>query len=164
MSSYKQRKLLSLIAASILPMTLLCSCASSLAEKEKEFEQRKADWEALNDSKGKVVYAIKDIPEGGTINEEQLEEKEISATKIPQDALTSASLCVGRNAKYGISQGQIVSQHDLAPQGASASTALVLPLSEEARKKLDDLAKSKNTTAPELAKQLLEEKLNSISK
>lgn len=164
MSSYQQKKLLSVIAASVLPMTLLCSCASSLAEKEKAFEQKKADWEALNDARGKVVYAIKDIPEGGTINEDQLEEKEISATKIPQDALTSASLCVGRNAKFGISQGQIVSQRDLAPQGAAASTAISMPLSEAARKKLEELAKARNTTTYELAKQLLEEKLNSISK
>jgi pilus assembly protein CpaB len=69
--------------------------------------------------KGKVVYTIKDIPEGQTIPTEALEEREIEQSKIPQDALTSASLAAGRVAKYGIPTGQIVSQHDLAPQGIS---------------------------------------------
>ncbi|HMO24215.1 MAG TPA: Flp pilus assembly protein CpaB, partial [Candidatus Melainabacteria bacterium] len=53
------------------------------------------------------------------IPSDALEEKEIEQSKSPQDALTSSSLAAGRVAKYGISQGQIVSQHDLAPQGIS---------------------------------------------
>jgi Flp pilus assembly protein CpaB len=90
-----------------------------MSQQEQELEAKKKDLEAKMSAKGKVVYAIKDIPEGQTIPSDALEEKEIEQSKIPQDALTSASLAAGRVAKYGISQGQIVSQHDLAPQGIS---------------------------------------------
>ncbi len=57
------------------------------------------------EAKGKVVYAIKDIPEGQTIPTEGLEERELEQAKIPQDAITSASLAAGRIAKYGIAFG-----------------------------------------------------------
>jgi len=90
-----------------------------MSQQEQELDAKKKDLEAKMSAKGKVVYAIKDIPEGQTIPSDALEEKEIEQSKIPQDALTSSSLAAGRVAKYGISQGQIVSQHDLAPQGIS---------------------------------------------
>lgn len=90
-----------------------------MSQQEAELEAKKKDLEAKMSAKGKVVYAIKDIPEGQTIPSDALEEKEIEQSKIPADALTSSSLAAGRVAKYGISQGQIVSQHDLAPQGIS---------------------------------------------
>jgi len=90
-----------------------------VSEQENQYKQQKADLEAKMSAKGKVVYTIKDIPEGQTIPTEALEEREIEQSKIPADAITSASLAAGRVAKYGISSGQIVSQHDLAPQGIS---------------------------------------------
>jgi pilus assembly protein CpaB len=90
-----------------------------VSEQEKTFQSKQQELEAKMSLKGKVVYAIKDIPEGATIPTEALEERELEQSKIPQDAITSASLAAGRVAKYGISSGQIVSQHDLAPQGIS---------------------------------------------
>jgi len=90
-----------------------------MSEQENAVKQQKAELEAKMNQKGKVVYTVKDIPEGQTIPTDALEEREIEAAKIPQDAITSASLAAGRVAKYGISTGQIVSQHDLAPQGIS---------------------------------------------
>jgi pilus assembly protein CpaB len=92
---------------------------SKLSEQDTQFKQKQADLEQRMNAKGKVVYTIKDIPEGQTIPTEALEEREIEQSKIPQDAITSASLAAGRVAKYGISSGQIVSQHDLAAQGIS---------------------------------------------
>ena len=80
-----------------------------------ELEAKRRDLEARMAAKGKVVYAIVDIPEGTLIRNNTLEEKELEFSRIPQDALTSSSLAAGRLAKYGISQGQIVSRHDLAP-------------------------------------------------
>jgi flagella basal body P-ring formation protein FlgA len=68
------------------------------------------------DRMGNVVYAVKDVPEGGTIEANALEEKQISASKLPLDALQSASEAVGQVAKYGIAAGQIVSRHDLQPK------------------------------------------------
>lgn len=83
--------------------------------KELEFEAKKRDLEVKMAAKGKIVYAIKDVPEDCVIPANALKETEIEMNKIPQDALTSSSLVVGRIAKYGISQGQILSQYDLAP-------------------------------------------------
>lgn len=84
--------------------------SQTLADKEREMNEK------LN-RMGTVVYCTKDVNEGTTIPADALEEKKIEASKIPQDALTTTSLATGRVAKYGISQGHIVSQHDLAPQG-----------------------------------------------
>ena len=63
--------------------------------------------------KGPVVYTIKDVPPGAVIGADAIEEKQIEAAKIPQDAVTSGSAAVGQVAKYGLSAGQIVSMHDL---------------------------------------------------
>ncbi len=90
-----------------------------ISEQTKTYEARKAELEQKANAKGKVVYTVKDIPEGQPIPSDALEEREIEQSKIPQDAITSASLATGRIAKYGILAGQIVSQHDLAPQGIS---------------------------------------------
>jgi pilus assembly protein CpaB len=90
-----------------------------VSEQEKTFNAKQAELETKMNQKGKVVYTIKDIPEGQTIPTEALEEREIEQAKIPQDAVASASLAAGRVAKYGIANGSIVSQHDLAAQGIS---------------------------------------------
>lgn len=102
-----------------LAVLITMMVTSGQQQQEAALKQKENDLIAKMSAKGKVVYAIKDIPEGSTIPVESLEEKEIEQAKIPQDALTSASLAAGRVAKYGIQTGQIVSQHDLAPQGIS---------------------------------------------
>jgi pilus assembly protein CpaB len=79
-----------------------------------------ADRENINrtaNAKGKIVRAVKDIQEGQTIASDALQESDIVQSKIPEDAITQPSLAVGRVAKYGIVQGAIISQHDIAPQG-----------------------------------------------
>lgn len=68
-------------------------------------------------AKGKVVYAIRDIPEGTSIPMDYLEERELEVGKIPVDSVSNASLVAGRVSKFGIVAGQLLSQHDLAPQG-----------------------------------------------
>jgi pilus assembly protein CpaB len=90
-----------------------------LSENEKALDAQKAAFEQKANAKGRVVYAVKDIPEGTAISADALEDREIEQSKIPQDAITSGNLATGRIAKYGIATGQIVSQHDLAPQGIS---------------------------------------------
>jgi pilus assembly protein CpaB len=84
-----------------------------------EFEKSKANLEAQQNAMGTVVVAVKDIPEGKPIASDFLEEKKIPSGKIPTDAITSGAMAAGRLTKYGITQGQIVSQHDLAPIGIS---------------------------------------------
>ncbi len=95
---------------------------------------------------GIVVYAIKDIPEGYEISNEALEERELSYSKIPQDAITSASLALGRNAKYGIAAGQIVSQHDIAPRTNTHKVSVDLTVQEYSE--VEELA-SRTDQAPE---------------
>ncbi len=73
--------------------------------------QRKAS------SKTKVVYAIKDIPEGNPIPADSVEEKEIELSRAPMDSVANSAMAIGRTAKFGLQTGQIVSTHDLAPQG-----------------------------------------------
>jgi pilus assembly protein CpaB len=102
-----------------LAVVVTMMVTGKVSESEKTFEARKAELEQKAMAKGRVVYTIKDIPEGQTIPSDALEEREIEQAKIPADAITSASLASGRVAKYGISTGNIVSQHDLAPQGIS---------------------------------------------
>jgi pilus assembly protein CpaB len=100
-----------------LAVVVTMMVTGKVSESETKYAQQVEEMKRKAEAKGKVVYAIKDIPEGQTIPTEGLEERELEQAKIPQDAITSASLAAGRIAKYGIASGQIVSQHDLAPQG-----------------------------------------------
>lgn len=92
------------------------NCISSI--KQGAADQTLAMESKLHE-KGKVVYALKDVPEGQVLSSDILEERPVEIYKIPPDALSSASLVSGRIAKYGISANSIISTHDLAPQGVS---------------------------------------------
>jgi hypothetical protein len=112
-------------------------------------------------TKGIVVIAKKDIQEGALIKIEAVEEKEILTDKIPQDAITSASLTENRIAKYGIQTGQIVSQHDLAPP---RTHFIYLDLPQNQIQKLRQLAHKKETTISELAAEIIEKRLSQLDK
>ncbi len=84
-----------------------------IREQETTYQAKQAELEAKMNAKGRIVYATKDIPEGSVVRADALEEREIEQSKIPQDAMTSASLVVGRKVKYEIGAGQIIGQHDL---------------------------------------------------
>ncbi|MBC7996752.1 MAG: Flp pilus assembly protein CpaB [Leptolyngbya sp.] len=84
-----------------------------------KYDDEIAKLKNANSAKAKIVYVIKDVPEGTTIGMEALEERELEVSKIPVDSIPSASLAAGRSTKYGVVSGQILSQHDLAPQGAT---------------------------------------------
>jgi hypothetical protein len=58
--------------------------------------------------------AIKDVAEGKEITSDAVEERPMLQCKIPRDGLTAVQLTTDKIAKYKISAGQIVSQHDLA--------------------------------------------------
>jgi len=83
-----------------LAVVVTMMVTGKVSEQEKTFQSKQAELEQKMNAKGKVVYTIKDIPEGQTIPTEALEEREIEQSKIPQDAITSASLAAGRVAKY----------------------------------------------------------------
>jgi len=90
-----------------------------LKTQEDDYRKKTDAMTAQMSAKSTVVYASKDIPEGQTIPSEALEERQIETAKQPQDAIPSASMAAGRVSKYGIAQGQIVSQHDLLPVAVS---------------------------------------------
>ena len=94
---------------------------SSESVRDKAFNDTLKDLERKNNAKTKVVYVIKDIADGQVITSEALEEKEIELARTPQDAVTNSTIAIGRTVKYGVSTGQILSTHDLAPQGISLS-------------------------------------------
>lgn len=81
----------------------------------EELEAKKKDLEEKMNAKGTVVYAIRDIQEGSVITAEALEQREIEQSKIPQAAVTQSSMAVSKKARYGVSQGQILSAYDLNP-------------------------------------------------
>jgi pilus assembly protein CpaB len=87
------------------------------SRRKTDYEDKVATLERKATQKAKVVYVTRDIPEGSVIAADALEEKEIEATRTPQDAITSSPIAIGRVVKYGVNSGQILSSHDLAPQG-----------------------------------------------
>ncbi len=90
-----------------------------LKKQEDDYKTKTDAMTAQMSAKSTVVYSIRDIPEGQTIPSEALEERQIDQAKQPQDAVVTSAMAAGRIAKYGIATGQIVSQHDLLPQGIS---------------------------------------------
>ncbi len=111
-----------LIAAIVtLAFVVAWMVTSKISSGEQVYAEKQKELDAKYSAKATVVYAIKDIPEGQTIPSEALEERQIEQSKVPADALTTASLASGRVTKYGVANGQIVSQHDLQPQGQNLS-------------------------------------------
>lgn len=102
-----------------LAVSVTIAFTSTEAGRNAEYTSKIQDLERHNMAKAKVVYVVKDIPDGQIITADALEEKEIELTRAPQDAVTSSTMAIGRTAKYGVMMGQILSSHDLAPQGIS---------------------------------------------
>jgi len=101
---------------------------SYLDVKDREYKDRlRVAEDKLKSNDARVVYLAKDIPEGTPIASDALVEKQIPLSRVPQDAITSPSLATGRIAKYGLTEGQILSQHDLAPIGISMGFESRLP-------------------------------------
>jgi flagella basal body P-ring formation protein FlgA len=60
-----------------------------------------------------VFYCLQNVSPGVVIKSADIDERSISSTKIPEDAITKKSQAVGHKAKYGISCGQIISVDDI---------------------------------------------------
>lgn len=106
--------LLSIIGLAVV-VTLMVT--QSIDNQKRVYDEKERQLHEKLNAKGKVVYVIKDVAEGQTIPSEALEERDVELAKVPLDAITSSSLAAGRVAKYGISSGNIISQHDLAQIG-----------------------------------------------
>jgi pilus assembly protein CpaB len=108
-----------LLIVVVLAVGVSIMVTNKLNEQQKVADAQRMEYEQKLNAKAKVVYAVKDIPEGQAIDSSAIEERDIDQSKMPIDAIQSSSLAAGRVAKSGIPANQIVSQHDLAPQGAS---------------------------------------------
>ena len=62
---------------------------------------------------GTVVYSKADLPEGTKIDTKDFEERFVQAERLPADAVRSLSELEGRELKYGLMAGQLVSIQDL---------------------------------------------------
>lgn len=98
-----------------------------MTSKAQVYEDKLHNLEKERNAKASAVFAIKDIPQGQEIPIEALETREIERTRVPQDAIETTSLAAGRTAKYGITAGNIVSQHDLQPRGIELGFEAMLP-------------------------------------
>jgi Flp pilus assembly protein CpaB len=106
-------------------VTTMVTSQMKMIDAKADLEQKRIAAEE-NQTAG-VVFAVKDVSEGEVIPSDALESRNIQVRKIPADALSSCSLAAGRVAKYGVSAGTIVSQHDLAPIGISPGFESKLP-------------------------------------
>ena len=139
----------------LLSSTFAASYASPLEDRIKASEDNYTrlveEMKRKAEQKCKVVYAVREIKEGEIMNAKDFEERELECSKVPQDAITSAALCVGRVSKYGIYDGSIVSQHDVAPHYnyhlvrvilSDAQNKRLSATAAQAKKKPNDLVKS----------------------
>jgi len=87
------------------------------AARNRNLDLTMNDIKAKQNAKTKVVYLIKDIQENATIPADALEEKDIEMGRAPMDSVATSAMAIGRLAKFPLQSGQILSTHDLAPQG-----------------------------------------------
>lgn len=80
-------------------------------ESEERVAQTQKALEAQQNQKAMALFAAKDIEADAEITAEDLEEKEVEASKVPVDACTSKSEAMGQIAAFQIPVGQIVSRH-----------------------------------------------------
>ncbi|MBZ0188891.1 MAG: Flp pilus assembly protein CpaB [Candidatus Obscuribacterales bacterium] len=106
--------------------TLLVTSYLEIRDSEYKSKLQMAE-DKLKAQDARVVYVAKDVQEGSLIDSQSLVEKQISMNRLPQDAITSSAMATGRIAKYTLSEGQILSQHDLAPIGISLGFESRLP-------------------------------------
>lgn len=100
-------------------VALICALAGALfhswkSENDVRIAKQK-ETQALNEAKGTVFYALRDIPAGAEITRDAFKQSEELQSRIPQNSVDSLSRVIGRNAKYGLSAGQLLSYHDLVP-------------------------------------------------
>lgn len=100
-------------ALTLIAVFVLFGALFSLWQKPSE-----SDYLKKNLTNGKstapIAHVIRDVKEGATITSGSIEDRELPWSKIPPSA-SSAADAIGKKAKYGLSQGQIVSQYDLDP-------------------------------------------------
>ncbi len=106
-------KFRTIVALCFLISVSLSGCADSSVYLHPD--PNAEEQERRRNTKGPVVYAVQDILEDSSIKSDQVEVRQLQLSKTPQDSITDPSLVIGRRAKYGMSAGQIIGQHDIVP-------------------------------------------------
>jgi len=94
---------------------VICALCGAIYSSWTSQQSKESSLRELNNrlvEKVPCVYAVNDVPEGDIVNAEDVEERAVLFSKMPQDALTSRNLCIGRVCHHALFAGQIVSQHD----------------------------------------------------
>jgi hypothetical protein len=107
-------------------------------------------------AKGKVVVCVKQIRSGDFFLPEMLEEIEVSQSKIPMDAVTSASLLAGKVSKTDIQVGQIIDQAEVIDP---LPTAYRLRLEKKLELQVSEIADSQNKSVSHLLTGWIKDKL-----
>jgi hypothetical protein len=161
MKRFVQATRIAITTLLLLSSTFAASDASPLEDRIKASEDKYTrlveEMKRKAALKTKVVYAAHEIAEGATMNANDLEEREMEFSKLPQDAMTSKALCVGRVCKNGTYHGAIISQRDLAPRFNFHSVRIIL--SDEQDKKLQAMAAREKKLAADVVKSWIEAKL-----
>lgn len=80
-----------------------------IAEDENRLRNMVEDVPAAN-RRVKAVYAARDIKAGSTYGIEDVEEKEVLSSSIPQSAISSASMVLGASVPVDIPAGTVITQ------------------------------------------------------
>ncbi len=118
-------------------LLLICALVLLLFLNWSVAEQKRSDreevilynlrqlYESQTGQRGKVVFARSRVPEGTLLTKDLLEERKIPINKIPGQSMTETSDVLGRTARFGIAQGEIVSSYDLDPYPPGLSVQAV---------------------------------------
>ncbi len=125
-------KVWTLIVVCVLSISSLSSCATkkvavhgirtsqndvdvepALLPPGSTFQEKQAALEAEMNAKVKVVLAARDIRKGTVWRKDQLVEKEVAASTVPDRAIEHASAAIGRKVRYGVDKGQVVCEQDI---------------------------------------------------
>lgn len=68
----------------------------------------------------KIVAVVKDIPAGGEITMDNVDERHETLKHVAFDAFGFASECLGRKTKWPIKKGAYLSKHDVLPENQSS--------------------------------------------
>jgi len=106
--------LLTVVAGFITILTSAVAGTPDTIHKAENVDSNQTEVLIGYDTAVRVVYALKDIPDGTPISSSDLEERVIERSKMPEWAVTSSALAEHRMANHKISAGQILTVPDLA--------------------------------------------------
>lgn len=107
-------------------------------------------------AKGKVVVCVSQIRSGDFFSPEMLEEIEVSQSKIPMDAITSASILAGKISRSYIQPGEIIDQAEVLDP---LPKAYRLRLERKLELQASEIADSQNISVSQLLSGWIKDKL-----